>query len=94
LLPTWSPVTPVTKIVPCDPSWSTTFEAEEAALREVLGDLAGSIQHVGFTAVPGLAAKAVIDMQISVHFLHPMYRTRSDRFIVAALVTNTQLRQF
>jgi GrpB-like predicted nucleotidyltransferase (UPF0157 family) len=60
------------EIVPYDPSWPSAFEAEAADLREVLGDLARSIQHVGSTAVPGLAAKPVIDIQISVRSLQPM----------------------
>lgn len=34
-------------------------------LRQVLGDLALSIDHIGSTAVPGLAAKHVIDNQVT-----------------------------
>jgi GrpB-like predicted nucleotidyltransferase (UPF0157 family) len=53
-------------IVEYDPAWPERFEAEAASLREVLGDRALRIEHVGSTAVPGLAAKPVIDIQISV----------------------------
>jgi GrpB-like predicted nucleotidyltransferase (UPF0157 family) len=49
-----------------DPAWPTMFEREAARLRENLGGLALRIEHVGSTAVPGLAAKPVIDIQISV----------------------------
>lgn len=53
-------------IVDYDPAWPARFEAEAARLRQALGPLAQRIDHVGSTSVPGLAAKPVIDMQISV----------------------------
>lgn len=53
-------------IVPYDPAWPDHFLAEAARLREVLGDVALRIDHVGSTAVPGLAAKPIVDIQISV----------------------------
>lgn len=46
--------------------WPAAFEAEAEALRRVLGSVALRIEHVGSTAVPGLAAKPVIDIQVSV----------------------------
>jgi len=48
------------------------FEAEAVRLRRVLGPLALRIDHHGSTAVPGLAAKPVIDIQISVATLRPL----------------------
>lgn len=59
-------------IVPYDPSWPAAFEAEAGRLRQALGPLALRIDHVGSTAVPGLAAKPVIDIQISVKDLQPL----------------------
>lgn len=59
-------------IAPYDPSWPTLFEAEAAGLREAMGSLALRIDHVGSTAVPGLAAKPVIDIQVSVASLANM----------------------
>ena len=48
------------EIVPYDPAWPVKFEEEAAILRRVLAPwLAGSIEHIGSTAVPGLAAKPV-----------------------------------
>ncbi|WP_216822270.1 GrpB family protein [Streptomyces aureus] len=41
------------------------------ALRTALGDAAARIDHIGSTSVPGLAAKPVIDIQISVMSLEP-----------------------
>ena len=55
------------RIVPYDPSWPLSFETERAALASLLAPwLAGPIEHVGSTAVPGLAAKPVIDIMVGV----------------------------
>ena len=59
-------------IVESDPAWPADFEAESRALRRVLGERALRVEHVGSTSVPGLAAKPVIDIQISVAELHPL----------------------
>ncbi len=42
------------------------FEAEASRLRAGLGELAVRIEHVGSTSVPGLAAKPIVDIQVSV----------------------------
>jgi GrpB-like predicted nucleotidyltransferase (UPF0157 family) len=54
-----------------DSSWPALFEEEAYRLRAVLGSTALRIEHVGSTAVPGLAAKPVIDIQVSVASLAP-----------------------
>jgi GrpB-like predicted nucleotidyltransferase (UPF0157 family) len=59
-------------VVPYDPAWPLEFEHERERLRAALGSLALRIDHHGSTAVPGLAAKPVIDVQISVARLHPI----------------------
>jgi GrpB-like predicted nucleotidyltransferase (UPF0157 family) len=56
----------VSDITPYDPNWPAMFEAEAIRLRRALGPVALRIDHHGSTAVPGLAAKPVIDIQISV----------------------------
>ncbi len=48
-----------------DPAWPGSFEAERARLQEAIGEWAVSIEHVGSTAVPGMAAKPVIDIGVS-----------------------------
>lgn len=54
-------------IVPYDPAWPASFEAEAAELRRLLpSELVGRIEHFGSTAVPGLAAKPIIDMMVEV----------------------------
>ncbi len=46
-----------------DPGWPGRFAAERARLEQVLAPwLFGGIHHIGSTAVPGLAAKPVLDM--------------------------------
>ncbi|MBV8236313.1 MAG: 16S rRNA processing protein RimM [Acidimicrobiia bacterium] len=62
---------PPIEIVDYDPSWPGRFEAEAARLRDALGDVALRIEHVGSTSVPGLAAKPVIDIQVSVPSFDP-----------------------
>lgn len=66
-----TPADPV-RIVPYDPAWPGTFAALAADLRAALGSVSLRIDHVGSTAVPGLAAKPVIDIQISVADFEPL----------------------
>ncbi|MGH2595414.1 MAG: GrpB family protein [Actinomycetota bacterium] len=58
-------------LVDYDPAWPGMFEVEAKAIRDALGDLAVGIEHVGSTSVPGLAAKPVIDIQVSVNSITP-----------------------
>jgi GrpB-like predicted nucleotidyltransferase (UPF0157 family) len=63
-------------IAPYDPAWPARFAAEAARIRQALGNIALRIEHVGSTSVPGLAAKPVIDIQVSVQSLEPRDRYR------------------
>jgi GrpB-like predicted nucleotidyltransferase (UPF0157 family) len=57
-------------IISYDPSWPSQFEAARAALEKVLEPwLEGGIHHIGSTAIPGLAAKPIIDMMAGVRDL-------------------------
>jgi GrpB-like predicted nucleotidyltransferase (UPF0157 family) len=58
-------------IVPYQPAWREEFLVLGGTLRQALGDLALHIDHIGSTAVAGLAAKDVIDIQITVRSLDP-----------------------
>ena len=58
-------------IEPYNPDWERAFEAERGRLQIALGPIALRIEHHGSTAVPGLAAKPIIDLQISVARLAP-----------------------
>jgi GrpB-like predicted nucleotidyltransferase (UPF0157 family) len=59
-------------IAPYNPAWPAMFDAEAASIRRALGGLALRVEHVGSTAVPGLAAKPIVDLQVSVSSLEPM----------------------
>lgn len=54
-----------------DPAWPLLFAQEAARIRRALGNVATRIDHVGSTSVPNLAAKPVIDIQVSVRSLEP-----------------------
>ena len=57
-------------IDPYDPRWPELFEAERRLLDDVLARwLVAPIEHIGSTAVPGLAAKPVIDIMAPVESL-------------------------
>ena len=49
-----------------DPTWPTAFEAVRAHVWSVVADVAITVEHVGSTSVPGLAAKPVIDITVVV----------------------------
>ena len=53
------------RIVQYEPAWPSQYRAEAAVIGAILSGLALRIDHVGSTAVPGLAAKPVIDIQVS-----------------------------
>jgi GrpB-like predicted nucleotidyltransferase (UPF0157 family) len=60
------------EIVPYDSAWPDRFARLGRELRRALGDVALRIDHIGSTAVPVLAAKPVIDVQISVASFQPL----------------------
>jgi GrpB-like predicted nucleotidyltransferase (UPF0157 family) len=57
-------------VVPYDAEWPGRFETERALLESVLALwLDGGIHHIGSTAIPGIAAKPIIDMMAGVQDL-------------------------
>src|SRR5580704_4136126 len=62
---------PRIEVVDYDPRWPKTFERLRSRIWTALRDLALSVEHVGSTSVPSLAAKPIIDISIVV-------RDRSD----------------
>jgi GrpB-like predicted nucleotidyltransferase (UPF0157 family) len=57
------------RIVAYDELWTDEFDRIAARLVAAFGELAVRIDHIGSTSVPGLAAKDVIDVQVSVSSL-------------------------
>ena len=65
-------------LVPYDDAWPGLFERERALLAPALGPwLAGPIEHIGSTAVPGLLAKPVIDIMAGVRDLPSSLEARA-----------------
>lgn len=61
------------EIVDYDPKWSINASIEINKLKEILpSSNVIDIQHVGSTAIPGMAAKPIIDIQIAVKSLDEM----------------------
>lgn len=59
-----------------DPAWREEFMRERGRLASILGADALRIDHVGSTAVPGLRAKPIIDIMVSVERMEPDFFTR------------------
>lgn len=57
---------PPAVVVDYDPGWPTLFEALFGGIRPALAGVEAYIEHVGSTAVPGLAGKPIIDMDVVV----------------------------
>ena len=53
-------------VVPYDPAWEGTFRRIRERVVAALGDLVVGVEHVGSTAVPGLAAKPIVDVDVIV----------------------------
>jgi len=60
-----------------DPRWPDRFLRLGRSLREALGEIALRIDHIGSTAIPGLDAKPIIDIQISVVSFDPLSAYRA-----------------
>jgi len=54
------------QLVPYTTIWAALFQSERTRLQHALGADALDIQHIGSTAVPGLAAKPILDLAIAV----------------------------
>lgn len=53
-------------VVDYDPSWPAQFEQLRSHIWGAVGEVAVSVEHVGSTSVPGLAAKPIIDIDVVV----------------------------
>ena len=62
---------PAVRMVDHDPGWAARAQAELTRVGEALGAVAVGLEHVGSTAVPGLAAKPILDLLVAVTALEP-----------------------
>src|SRR6188508_1406409 len=71
------PLTEPIRFVAYDPEWPALYAREEARIRSILGDRVIRIEHTGSTSVPGLAAKPIIDITMTVDDVldEPAYAT-------------------
>jgi len=53
---------PSIRLVPYDRTWPLEFDAEAARIERACAGLPMRLEHIGSTAVPGLAAKPIIDI--------------------------------
>lgn len=53
-------------VLPYQPSWAREFQSYAQRIRAIVGIAATRIDHIGSTAVPGLGAKDIIDVQVTV----------------------------
>ena len=60
------------EIAAYDPAWPGRFAELGREFRAGLGGVALRIDHIGSTSVPGLAAKPIIDLQVSVAAFEPL----------------------
>jgi GrpB-like predicted nucleotidyltransferase (UPF0157 family) len=61
-------------------AWPARFERERARIAAALGDAASAVEHIGSTAVPGLAAKPIVDILVAVADPNdPAHRTALER---------------
>jgi GrpB-like predicted nucleotidyltransferase (UPF0157 family) len=74
-------------IVDYDPDWSVTFSHHRARISAALGGKAHQIEHIGSTSVPGLAAKPIIDVLITVEDI-----TAEDDYLDPLLAAGYRLR--
>ena len=56
-------------VIPYQHDWKEEFKREAVALRTVLGENALRIAHIGSTSIPGMHAKAIIDIMVAVESL-------------------------
>ena len=54
------------RLAPYTPKWRRLFEEEKARLQAAIGPYVLDIQHVGSTSIPGMIAKPIIDIGVSV----------------------------
>lgn len=52
------------KLCPYDPARAQEFEREKLILQNIFGDPSVLIEHIGSTAVPGMIAKPIIDIEV------------------------------
>lgn len=75
-------------IVDADPTWPATFETHRARITTALADVLNvGVEHIGSTSVPGLGAKPIIDILVTVEDI-----TAEDDYLSPLLEAGYELR--
>ena len=69
----------IVELVPHNPKWAKLFEQEKQLLVGTFGETIFAIEHIGSTAIPGIPAKPILDMNVGVESLE-IARGMKDRF--------------
>jgi GrpB-like predicted nucleotidyltransferase (UPF0157 family) len=77
----------VLTIVPYDPTWPERFQEHRDAISTTLGPVAVRVEHIGSTSVPGLGAKPIIDILVTVDDI-----TAEEDYLPPLLAAGYQLR--
>lgn len=67
------------KLVPHNPKWEKLFEREKHLLKKNFGHTILAIEHIGSTAIPGIPAKPIIDINVGVESLD-VARSMKEKF--------------
>ncbi|MFP7761294.1 GrpB family protein [Marisediminicola sp. LYQ134] len=70
-----------------DPRWVSIFESHRERIRGALAGAAIQVEHIGSTSVPGLAAKPIIDVVVTVDDI-----TAEEDYLDALLGAGYELR--
>ncbi|WP_236572008.1 GrpB family protein [Janibacter melonis] len=74
-------------LVEHDPAWAQAYARHETRVRSALGGVARSVEHIGSTSVPGLAAKPIVDVLVTVPDI-----TAEEDYLDALVAAGYQLR--
>jgi GrpB-like predicted nucleotidyltransferase (UPF0157 family) len=64
------------KVEKYNPKWQEEFIKEKENLKEIFGNVAKSIEHVGSTSIVGLSAKPIIDIAVGVDALEDINKVK------------------
>lgn len=70
-----------------DPAWLAAYAAHHRRISGALGEHAAAVEHVGSTSVPGLAAKPIIDVLVTVADI-----TAEEHYLDRLLAAGCELR--
>ena len=62
----WAHIKEAVELVPYNPAWPQQYQTESQKIQTALADYLLEIHHIGSTAIPGLTAKPIIDIMLTV----------------------------